>query len=125
MRRVMSNPMENLLHIALEAHDDTANHHRAYVVALSRDLFGTWVVTVRYGRTGRLGQQRRQTVDSLEQARALVRQHLQRRLSARRRIGCDYRVTEFSGGAEFDPSEWLPEGFQPKTPSPSEGEGGA
>ncbi len=98
---------------------------RPIVVALSRDLFGTWVVTVRYGRTGSLGQQRHQAVDSLEQARTLVRQHLKRRLSARRRIGCDYRVTEFSGGTEFDPSEWLPEGFQPKTPPPSEaGRGG-
>ncbi|MCP4935559.1 MAG: WGR domain-containing protein [bacterium] len=104
--------MENLLHIALEAHNDNTNHHRTYVVALSRDLFDAWVVTIRYGRTGSLGQQRRQPVDSLEQARALVLQHLKRRLSARRRIGCDYRVVEFCGGAEFDPAEWLPEEFQ-------------
>ncbi len=30
IKRVTSTSMENLLHIALEAHDDTANHHQAY-----------------------------------------------------------------------------------------------
>jgi hypothetical protein len=34
----------------LEAHNAAQSHHRAYAVQLGRDLFGTWVVTVSFGR---------------------------------------------------------------------------
>jgi hypothetical protein len=47
--------MLNLLHIALEAHNPERNHHRAYAVELGRDLLGTWVVGIRYGRAGAAG----------------------------------------------------------------------
>jgi len=39
---------------------------------------------------------------------AVIRNRLQRRLSAPRRIGCSYRLAEFSAAPNFDASSWLP-----------------
>jgi hypothetical protein len=39
---------------------------------------------------------------------AVIRDRLQRRLSAPRRLGCPYRLTEFSRAPDFDASAWLP-----------------
>ena len=37
----------------LERHDDEINLHRFYATEISRDLFGTWLLTRRWGRVGR------------------------------------------------------------------------
>lgn len=41
----------------LERHDDEINLHRFYATEISRDLFGTWLLTRRWGRVGRGGGQ--------------------------------------------------------------------
>lgn len=41
----------------LERHDDAGNIHRFYTLDISRDLFGHWVLTRRWGRVGRSGGQ--------------------------------------------------------------------
>ena len=100
--------MENLIFIALEAHNAERNHHRRYEVAVGRDLFGEWTVTVRYGRVGRSGcREERFGGRDEDQLRHALRVRLARRISARRRIGCAYRLAamERTPGLSGD---WLP-----------------
>lgn len=94
--------MQHLLYIALEAHDTPANHHRAYAIAISRDLFNSWIVTIRYGRCGRPGRTRHFPVASLDEARVLVQARLKRRRTAKQRIGCEYHITEYSTAPGFE-----------------------
>ena len=51
--------MDNLLTVALEAHNAEKNHHRRYQVTLGRDLLDHWTVAIRYGRTGQAGRELR------------------------------------------------------------------
>lgn len=43
--------------IWLERHDDDLNMHRFYALELTRDLFGQYLLTRRWGRVGRGGGQ--------------------------------------------------------------------
>lgn len=100
--------MDNLLYLCLEAHNPERNHHRRYEVRLGRDLFGRWVVTIGYGRTGLGGQQRTYSDSNPEHVRAVIFDCLERRQSAPRRIGCRYRLHELSAGPGIDLGFWLP-----------------
>ena len=100
--------MDGLLTLTLEAHHAAANRHRWYEVRVGRDLFGEWTVCLAYGRTGAAGQQRRFAGADPGPLRACVREHLLRRLSAPRRIGCGYWVTATAVAAGFDAAAWLP-----------------
>lgn len=101
--------MENLLAIAFEAHNPAKNHHRRYELKVGRDLFGAWTVSIRYGRTGPMaGRELRYAGSEAEQMRAIVRDRLRRRLSAPRRIGCQYQLAAFSTAIGVDTSFWLP-----------------
>ena len=100
--------MPTLLTVVLEAHHDELNRHRRYVVEVSRDLLGDWAVTIRYGRIGE--SLRALQFGSADEARMqrVVREHLRRRLSAPRRIGCAYRLTSMESARGFAAGEWLP-----------------
>ncbi|BAU94036.1 hypothetical protein MPPM_5431 (plasmid) [Methylorubrum populi] len=87
----------------LEACDPAQNRWRSYRVEAGRDLFGTWVVAITFGR---IGATRGRTVtyiagDELG-AQRLARACLQRRASAPRRIGVPYVTREL-----IDPEGWL------------------
>ena len=75
---------------------------------VGRDLFGEWTVCLAYGRAGRAGQHLRFSGPSADDLRPRVRDHLLRRLSAPRRIGCPYRVTRTDAVDGFDLASWLP-----------------
>lgn len=105
--------MDDLLYLGLEAHNPERNHHRRYEVRLGRDLFGQWVVTIGYGRSGSGGQRLVYSDASPEVVRDVIRYYLGRRASAHRRIGCDYRVRELSTADGIRPEEWLPPGYCP------------
>ncbi len=100
--------MDNLLTVAFEAHHAERNHHRHYEVRVGHDLFDDWTVTIRYGRTGQGGQERRYGSPEPDVLRAIIRDRLRRRLSAPKRIGCSYRLSAFSEAPGFDASSWLP-----------------
>lgn len=100
--------MDNLLTIALEAHHNELNHHRRYRITVGRDLLNDWTVSISYGRTGQRGQEKHFGGTDVDAMHKIVREHLRRRLSAPKRIGCSYRVTAFSTAAGFDSSAWLP-----------------
>ncbi len=100
--------MLDLLTIALEAHSDERNHHRRYEVAVGRDLLGHWVVTVRYGRVGQPLRKIQYGSPEAVEARTIMYDRLRRRLSAPRRIGCRYRMVEFTAEHGSEPGGWLP-----------------
>lgn len=100
-----------LLTISLEAHNPERNHHRRYEVTAGRDLLGDWMVTIRYGRTGQGGQECRYGSSDPAAMQAVVREHLRRRLSAPRRIGCEYTLTGLYVADGQDPCEWLDSGL--------------
>jgi WGR domain-containing protein len=102
--------MDNLLSVTFEAHNDERNHHRRYEIRLGRDLFGEWTVALSYGRTCRGGQEVRHSAADPERLRKMIRESLQRRLSAPKRIGCAYRLKEMSATDGVDVGFWLPEG---------------
>jgi hypothetical protein len=100
--------MDNLLYLRLEAHNPFRNHHRRYDIRVGRDLFGHWVVTIGYGRDGVAGQQLKYSDASGDGVREIIRYYLDRRASAPRRIGCEYRVCELSVSSGVTVEEWLP-----------------
>src|SRR3954447_10133243 len=101
-------PMDNLLTVAFEAHNNEANHHRHYAVTVGRDLLDDWTVAISYGRTGQAGRELRYAAAEADAMRAVIRDRLRRRLSAPKRIGCPYRLAAFSAAPGFDAASWLP-----------------
>jgi predicted DNA-binding WGR domain protein len=100
--------MDNLLTVSLEAHNTERNHHRRYEIRLGRDLFGDWTVCLLYGRMGRSGQMVRHSGPDPERLRQVIRASLCRRLSAPKRIGCEYTLRELNAAAGIDVEFWLP-----------------
>ena len=100
--------MDNLLTVAFEAHNAEKNHHRRYQVTLGRDLFDAWTVSIRYGRIGQDGQQRRFASPKAEEMRQIIGERLRRRLTATKRIDCAYRLTSLDMVDGFDSTAWLP-----------------
>lgn len=100
--------MDNLLTIALEAHNAARNHHRRYEITVGRDLFGAWTVGVSYGRVGRGGQELRYGGEEAEAMQQVVRERLRDRRTAPRRLGCGYRLVHCTAAAELDADQWLP-----------------
>ncbi len=102
--------MRVILRIALEAHNDERDHRRRYEVRVERDLFDDWLVTVSFGRIGGGTHELRFGCGELESAQRVVRQLLQRRLSAPRRLGCPYRVRSISTSLDRLDG-WIPQGL--------------
>lgn len=80
----------------LEARDPAKGCFRSYQIDAGQDLFGVWVVDVVYGRIGTRGTHIRYSAPDEASAQKIVRSKLNRRASARKRIGVPYRVREFT-----------------------------
>lgn len=100
--------MDNLLSISLEAHHPERNHHRWYEISVGHDLLGDWTVCIRYGRTGQSGQERRFSTSDAKAIKAVIHEHLQKRLSAPRRIGCAYQLREVTSATGMNVEDHLP-----------------
>src|SRR3712207_2108235 len=88
--------------IELRAVSPHGQHRRAYEIHVGPDLFGQLVVTLDFGVIGTRGQHRVHVVADADEAQAVVRRALPRRLTAPRRIGVPYRLV-----ACHDPECWL------------------
>jgi predicted DNA-binding WGR domain protein len=77
--------------IRLEARSPAHRCHRAYEIALTTDLFGAWLVEMRYGRIGARGRTKARSFSSADEAAAQVKACLRRRASAPRWLGVAYR----------------------------------
>jgi hypothetical protein len=86
--------------IELQAKDVDANRLRAWRIEAGPDLFGVWVATVRFGRIGAADRTLGYQFASEAEVRSLVRTKLQRRGTAKRRIGVAYGVIAASPDAE-------------------------
>lgn len=100
--------MDNLLNLVLEAHNPERNHHRRYEITVGKDLLNDWTVSLRSGRTGQHGRLQQFASPKAEDMRAVIRERLKRRLSARKRIDCSYRLCAFSTSPGVDAATWLP-----------------
>ncbi|GAB5515211.1 MAG: hypothetical protein Rhob2KO_29360 [Rhodopirellula baltica] len=100
--------MENLLTLALEAHNGDRNYHRRYEFQIGRDLFAIWTLSIRYGRVGTPLREENFSSDTVENLKQIAVARLHRRVNAKRRIGADYTVVEKieSGGTAMD--DWFP-----------------
>lgn len=76
---------------AFEARNPARNCFRCWRIEAGRDLFGVWMVHVRYGRIGCAGRLLVRSFAGEAAARGYVRAGLARRASAPRRIGAEYR----------------------------------
>jgi predicted DNA-binding WGR domain protein len=74
----------------LHADNPARNIRRAWSVTAAPDLFGIWLVHIRYGRIGAAGRLLARSFPTEAAARAHVRTGLARRASAPRRIGVAY-----------------------------------
>jgi predicted DNA-binding WGR domain protein len=92
----------NVFCIDLHACDPPRNRWRFYRIEVGQDLFGEWVVRLRYGRIGASGRTQNIIVADEHEGHQVVRACLARRHSAPRRIGVPYRVQEL-----FDPMNWV------------------
>ncbi|MEO0566538.1 MAG: WGR domain-containing protein [Pseudomonadota bacterium] len=86
--------------IALEAIDPKANVFRRYILDVSEDLFGHWIVTRQWGRIGSSSQRVATSFASKEDSERFVRMLLQRRRTAPKRIGVPYKLTAQSTDAD-------------------------
>ena len=86
----------------LEACDPARSLFRSYRLAAGIDLLGDWLVEVTYGRIGSKGRCVRYVAADEAAARKIVRHCLQRRGTAKRRIGVGYQIRELT-----DPASWL------------------
>jgi hypothetical protein len=86
--------------IELQAKDVSANRLRGWRVEAGPDLFGVWVITVRFGRIGAADRALGYQFASEAEVRSFVRTRLRRRGTAKRRIGVAYRVITASPDVE-------------------------
>lgn len=86
----------------LEARDPDRGCFRAYQIEAGTDLFGVWVVDITYGRIGTRGRRIRYSANDETEARGVVRSKLNRRSTAKKRIGVAYRICEL-----IDPAQWV------------------
>jgi hypothetical protein len=77
-------------------------------VIVGRDLLDDWTVAIRYGRIGQKAQEQRHASQKPEEMRVVIRDRLLRRLSAPKRIGCSYRLSELTSAPGFNSTNWLP-----------------
>jgi predicted DNA-binding WGR domain protein len=89
--------------IQLEARDPARNRFRAYQLDVARDLFGAWLVEVKFGRIGAKGRKLVAVLDDEHAARRMVCERLKRREGAPKRIGVAYRTLGL-----WDPHAWMP-----------------
>jgi predicted DNA-binding WGR domain protein len=85
--------MSESIALFLRAENPARNCRRGYAIAVDRDLFGTWCVSLAWGRIGRPGSGKLLAFEDRGAALTFARRQLRRRLKSERRIGVPYRLT--------------------------------
>lgn len=81
-----------MLRIHLEARHPSLQLIRVYIIELTQDLLGDWIVETTYGRCGSQGQTKLYAFKTVEAALPKIRSILTKRASAPQRSGCHYQV---------------------------------
>ena len=82
----------NALRLRLEARAPALRCHRAYEIAVARDLFGVWIAEMTYGRIGTVGRTKSRSFTCIEDAVSAIDASLRRRATLPRRLGAAYRL---------------------------------
>lgn len=83
----------NLLCIKVHAFNPARNIYRFYTIRMGRDLFGTCIMMIAYGRFGTRGREKKIVCTSLLDAHNRIQKILHKRFNARPRIGVNYTTT--------------------------------
>jgi predicted DNA-binding WGR domain protein len=78
--------------IELQARAPERRCYRAYAIDVTQDLFGVWLVEMRYGRIGTRGRTKVRSYPVLADAHRQVAACLRKRATAPRRIGVAYEI---------------------------------
>ena len=84
--------MLNLWTIQLQAIDKERNIFRQYEIYGGKDLFEQPVLTIAYGRIGRVSMTRQYFFDSEKELKQKTQMLLKKRLSSQNRIGTNYKI---------------------------------
>ena len=83
-----------MLKIYLEARHPSLNLARFYLIWLTPDLWGDWILKVTYGRIGTQGCDKIYAFKTAEDAFPTIKSILLKRASAPRRLGSQYQLIE-------------------------------
>lgn len=83
--------------IRLEARNPVSRHQRIYQLSIDRDLFGAWIIDIRFGLLGCRGRVLRMLVDTEAAVRRIVRDRLRRRTAPPNPRRLEYRIREIIG----------------------------
>jgi hypothetical protein len=83
--------------IRLEAQSPAGRVPRVYQMSVDRDLFGSWIVHVAFGRQGCRGRVMRVIADTEQAVRRVLRQRLKRRTAPPHPSGLAYQIRELIG----------------------------
>ena len=89
--------MSESIALFLRAENPARNCRRGYAIAVDRDLFGAWCVSLAWGRIGRPGRDKMHAFKDRDAALAFASRQLRRRLKSERRIGVPYYVAQRIG----------------------------
>jgi len=101
----------NYFHVYLEARNPEKQLMRSYKIDAAKDLFGMWMVEIRYGRIGTFGRLITHSAPDEAGVIKIIKSCLSRRSTAPQRIGAPYQILEC-----LDPNGWI------KRANTSEGE---
>jgi predicted DNA-binding WGR domain protein len=87
----------------LEAEDAAKNIRRSYGLSVGQDLFGDWIVEVRYGRIGSRGRSKMTIAEDRADAMKRARKILKRREGSVKRIGVPYELKASQGTLDPEP----------------------
>ncbi len=90
--------------IELHAINPIKNTFRFYRLESGTDLFGDFIVVIRFGRIGTFGNSNTFAVTSINEARSIITERLKKRQTAPHRIGISYQIVDI-----FDPYNWWSE----------------
>ena len=83
--------------IRLEAHSPAGRVPRVYRMSVDRDLFGSWIVHVAFGRQGCRGRVMRVIADTEQTVRRVLKQRLRRRTAPARPAAPVYQIRDLVG----------------------------
>jgi len=89
--------VQGIFVIRLEAESPVTRLPRVYQLSVDRDLFGTWVVDIAFGRRGCRGRVMRKLAETEQAVRRLLRQRLRRRTAAPSPSGLAYEIRQVAG----------------------------
>jgi hypothetical protein len=83
--------------IRLEAQSPVSRVARVYQLSVDRDLFGSWMVHIAFGRLGCRGRVLRVIAETDQAVRRILRQRLRRRTAPPKPTGLAYQIRELVG----------------------------